>query len=505
MTVGSSGHGVSTTARTSSPAARAASIVSSEWLIVPRPGPRGDDERQAERDGEVAHVVAVAERDEQPSDALDDEHVRARGGGAPRPATSASASIVVPASSAARWGETAGPKVRVRDVGGPRARDGGEQLVVGGPRASGRRAAGPPRSTRRGARGRRAQAPAGRPSPPVLLLDPRHDRLERGHLTPAARIAAHSAAARIVLPAPVSVPVTKQPRMRHGSRAARPRAAARRAASRLGLRRLGVEQRVRRGVAVERLVRRGDRHRRRRAEARLQRRAPEHLRGVAQLVLGVRRHHRQAQARGAVGHRRRPDRLREHAALERGLADAHRRRARRRRSAARSASSSPTRRSPRARARRAGSRRWRAGGRRAAAAPRAPRARRARPRRPAAAARSRRSACARCSSAAARARRRRRRTRRRSRAPCRACRRRRRPRARGPPRRPRRGRRGPTQPVACASSTTTRASRRCASSQISSSGATSPSIEKTDSVTTSAARGPACASPHARCSMSLWL
>ena len=58
MTVGSSGHGVSTTARTSRPAARAASIVSSEWLIVPRPGPRRDDDRQAERDGEVADVVA---------------------------------------------------------------------------------------------------------------------------------------------------------------------------------------------------------------------------------------------------------------------------------------------------------------------------------------------------------------------------------------------------------------------------------------------------------------
>ena len=38
MTLGCAGHGVSTTARTSRPAARAASTVSSEWLMVPSPG-----------------------------------------------------------------------------------------------------------------------------------------------------------------------------------------------------------------------------------------------------------------------------------------------------------------------------------------------------------------------------------------------------------------------------------------------------------------------------------
>ena len=38
MALGCAGHGVSTTARTSRPAARAASTVSSEWLIVPSPG-----------------------------------------------------------------------------------------------------------------------------------------------------------------------------------------------------------------------------------------------------------------------------------------------------------------------------------------------------------------------------------------------------------------------------------------------------------------------------------
>ena len=36
--LGSAGHGVITTASGSSPAARAASSVSSVWLIVPRPG-----------------------------------------------------------------------------------------------------------------------------------------------------------------------------------------------------------------------------------------------------------------------------------------------------------------------------------------------------------------------------------------------------------------------------------------------------------------------------------
>ena len=38
LALGSSGHGVRTTAATSRPAARAASIVSRVWLIVPRPG-----------------------------------------------------------------------------------------------------------------------------------------------------------------------------------------------------------------------------------------------------------------------------------------------------------------------------------------------------------------------------------------------------------------------------------------------------------------------------------
>ncbi len=54
MPVGSSGQGVRTTASTVSPAARAASIVSSVWLIVPRPGEAAIDERQRQVGGEVA-------------------------------------------------------------------------------------------------------------------------------------------------------------------------------------------------------------------------------------------------------------------------------------------------------------------------------------------------------------------------------------------------------------------------------------------------------------------
>ena len=70
-------------------------------------------------------------------------------------------------------------------------------------------------------------------------------------------------------------------------------------------------------------------------------------RGLAQLVLGVRGHHREPQPRGAGRDRRRPDRLGEDAALERQLADPHRQRRRRRRPAGRSGSSSRRPRSPR--------------------------------------------------------------------------------------------------------------------------------------------------------------
>ena len=60
ITDGSSGHGVMTTPATSSRAARAASIVSSVWLIVPSPGRAAMTSRQAERDRQVADRVLRA-------------------------------------------------------------------------------------------------------------------------------------------------------------------------------------------------------------------------------------------------------------------------------------------------------------------------------------------------------------------------------------------------------------------------------------------------------------
>ena len=75
------------------PRCRAASSVSSVWLIVPRPGRGGDHERQAEVGGEPAHVVAVGQRDEQAADALDDQHVVAVRGRRPAAARAVSGSI----------------------------------------------------------------------------------------------------------------------------------------------------------------------------------------------------------------------------------------------------------------------------------------------------------------------------------------------------------------------------------------------------------------------------
>ena len=54
-------------------------------------------------------------------------------------------------------------------------------------------------------------------------------------------------------------------------------------------------------------------------------RVAEHLRGPHQLRAAMGRHRRQPQARGPLGHGRRPDPLREDAAFERLLAELHRR------------------------------------------------------------------------------------------------------------------------------------------------------------------------------------
>ena len=124
--------------------------------------------------------------------------------------------------------------------------------------------------------------------------------------------------------------------------------------------------------------------------------SPEHMGRRFELRVRVRGHRGEAQPRGPVGHRRRADRLGEHAALD---APAGRGSSPSRSSPTMSGTmcmSDPSRPgSPPRRARRAARGRSRAAGARGAAARRAGRARRARPRPPAAGAPSRRSASAR--------------------------------------------------------------------------------------------------------------
>ena len=271
--------------------------------------------------------------------------------------------------------------------------------------------------------------------------------------SPRAVSAARIAPATKVLPTSVSVAVTNRPRLVHGgvfdhrarSRRATRRGRSSRPAGRTRRRHAGAGacrprtggRRDRRSAFVRGTALRGsDRHAGRRPPAGGERRLAEHPGGLAQLVLRVRGHDREAQPRRAVGDRGRADRLREDPALERGLADPHRDVGRRRRSAGRSGSSSRRPRSPRARARRAGPRRWRCrrSTRRGCSNEQVERGHRAGDRR-------RR----RGGGEDQRARgvgevrghlaRRTRRTRRRSRAPCRACRRPRRPRPRARPRR----------------------------------------------------------------------
>ena len=73
--LGAAGQGVSTTRRTSSPAARADSIVSRVWLIVPSPGRRGDRQRQPQVASEVEDQVLAGQRHQQAADPLADEGI----------------------------------------------------------------------------------------------------------------------------------------------------------------------------------------------------------------------------------------------------------------------------------------------------------------------------------------------------------------------------------------------------------------------------------------------
>ena len=120
--------------------ARAASV-SSVWLIVPRPGSRGDQHRQPQRDRKVAHAVVVVQRHQQPADALDDGRAPA-GARAAHRVDQRPRLDLKPARRAARCGDTAGPK-------------------RSGETSSGRRR--PPPQAARGRPATRPPAPLGRP------------------------------------------------------------------------------------------------------------------------------------------------------------------------------------------------------------------------------------------------------------------------------------------------------------------------------------------------------
>ena len=233
--------------------------------------------------------MLVVQRDEQPADALDDEHVGARGRAARAAATSASS----------------GDR-RARELGGEVRRDGGRRRSAR-VTSSGRAPVTAASSTVVGRRGH--AAPCGPEAAAVAGCDARRPTgLNAATRSPDARDRRAQRRGEDVLPAPVSVPVTKQPRTRH---ALRPRT--RRGARYAARRRLGVERarsarcraprrrtaRRARPATCDRLVRGRDRHRRRGPEAGLQRRAAEHPRGLAQLVLRVRRHDREPQPRRA--------------------------------------------------------------------------------------------------------------------------------------------------------------------------------------------------------------
>ena len=75
--------------------------------MVPSPGPRRDDERQLERDGQVEHGAAgVIGTSSPPTPSTTDYRPAAVASRSEQPRGSS----VAPASSAARCGETGGPK-----------------------------------------------------------------------------------------------------------------------------------------------------------------------------------------------------------------------------------------------------------------------------------------------------------------------------------------------------------------------------------------------------------
>ena len=275
---------------------------------------RGDHQRQAELAREVAHEVVAARaaragrRRPRRRATSPPRPRRARGGDAAPPGR-----VGAPASSRREVGRDRRAEARGRDVLGlgPRRRA-REQLVVGRPARVGR------------------------------LVEARQDRLEGRDALAAARSAARARAATTVLPTPVSVPVTNSPRMpTAGLHAAALRPARRRPSQRVAR----PPRRRRRGAASAARALAGP-------EPACAPRGPSVRAASRSSAVRVRGHRRQPQPRGAGGHGRRADRLREDAALERRAGRAaSRRRASPTTSGTICVSRVGRRRSPRARAR----------------------------------------------------------------------------------------------------------------------------------------------------------
>ena len=189
ITVGSPGHGVSTTPATARPAARAASSVSSVWLIVPRPGRAATTSGKPSATARSRTRAVARQRHEQAADALGDEHVRA-GLGRRR---------------ARRDDHRVELELDARQLGGEVRRHRRAERAAARPPPGDVPAAAASSSWSRGQPGS-----AGSSSPVTTGLN-------AATRSPRARSAATIAPATTVLPTPVSVPVTNSPRISGGA------------------------------------------------------------------------------------------------------------------------------------------------------------------------------------------------------------------------------------------------------------------------------------------------
>ena len=109
---GETGHGVSTTPATASPAWRAASTVRSVCEIVPRPGRAATTSGKPSMSARSRTVwPTVSGTSSPPTPSITSTSARASAAAALAATTIASRSSSTPASSAARCGATAGPNV----------------------------------------------------------------------------------------------------------------------------------------------------------------------------------------------------------------------------------------------------------------------------------------------------------------------------------------------------------------------------------------------------------